>query len=401
MKLFLIFFVHISTCFLIENDNSVNLTSLKSNVKNVKIFHSTLNASFSPYENYASLKSITIYNSTIKSSFNWYNFWNVASNVQSVHVTYTNVFIPTIYGEFIKELDFSGNWMPTTLKVNQLSPNTWSFFCNSCNITMIHECKKVRHSLDTVHLSSNPFTYFPTSCFENIVELALNHMFNLNHLKLCDMRNLEILYFSENYNFFLNGRDINNFSCLAHLKVLQMENNLLTSLGNSTFKKLKILDVSYNLINQIPETFPLLYPSLKSFKINNNKLLFLNLHSFIKLNYLECINNKIYTIENGTSIRHSLKIYIYGNSIKCFCKEMHNIRYLGIKKCEYKKNVRIEMKQFNWYLFAFVFLCWVLSICFIVFILKKKIKTQEADVEMTLLQKKPKNQGAAGEDTLP
>lgn len=379
--------MHISTCFLIENDNAVNLTSLQSNVKNLKIFHSTLNASFSSDENYESLKSITIYESTFKPSFDWYNFWKVASNVKSVHVTYTNVFIPTLYGEFIEELDFSGNWIPT-LKVNELSPNTWSFFCNSCYITMIRECDKA-NTLDIVHLSSNLFTYFPMSCFKNIVELALNNMSHLNYLKLCDMKNLEILYFSENYNFFLNYNNMNNFSCLTHLKVLQMENNLLTSLGNNTFKNLKILDVSYNFIDQISDNFPLLYPALKSLKINDNKLLSLDLNSFKKLNYLECINNNINTIENENYIRKSLKIYLYGNTIKCFDKEAHNIKYVGITKCEYKKKKTTNKFFFNWLLFSFivVFVCFILSICIIVYIMKEKHtrNPQQSEVEMTLL----------------
>lgn len=297
---------------------------------------------YEPFENLSNIKFLDISANAIAElhrnffcDFHKLNFLNLTTN-QIYNLTNFQFSSSRLSPMPIKNCVFSMSHL--ILTGNQLNFLPFSFFSNFVNLKVLRLNRNSisfienfvfsnLKQLDMLDLSENKIQNIQPELFDNLqnlrtLNLEKNSMKILPPEILTNLKKLEILNLSSN---FLSSNWINfmTFKSLFSLRLLDLSNNKITSLGNSIFvdlHALEFLDLKKNLIESIAmDTFANL-SSLTSLVLSHNFIKNVNfsLNSLVNLNVLSLDFNEIYSVEKHLVTNSPKLVDLHLNNNKFF-----------------------------------------------------------------------------------
>ncbi|XP_069120723.1 toll-like receptor 4 isoform X1 [Argopecten irradians] len=171
----------------------------------------------------------------------------------------------------------------------------------------------------------------------NLLHSWSGTVLNIDKVKFIDGSNNYCTYISDNF-----------FDHCENLEELLLHDNLLgnvlkTDENGNIFRRLvhlKLLDLSWNRIQEVPNLLLKNQNNLQILNISNNEMLTfdLNFEHMNNLQYLNLSKNRLSLLSKQTrkqidSCRsHNLTVNLYGNKLQCSCETLDFLKWLGERR---------------------------------------------------------------------
>ncbi|XP_069120715.1 toll-like receptor 4 isoform X1 [Argopecten irradians] len=191
------------------------------------------------------------------------------------------------------------------------------------------------YEIGTVPLGPNNLTR--VDLHGNLLHSWKGTMLNINKVKIIDGSNNFCTYISD--SFFDHSENLEEL--LLHDNLL---GNVLKTDGNGNiFRRLvhlKVLDLSWNRIQEVPNLLLKNQNELQILNISNNEMLTFDLkfEHMNNLQYLNLSKNRLSLLSKQTRKQidggrsHNLTVNLYGNKLQCSCETLEFLQWLGDKR---------------------------------------------------------------------